>query len=329
MAGSLLNPFLISSLPLYNFTSFTFTSAGLTGRLGPTRAQLLASYNTTSNPWLNNTSYYNVDTTFTGYQLWTVPVSGLYQFQVRGASSGSAATKGAAALITATISLSQNSKIWIICGQQENTNVETGCGGSWVVLSNNGAIAGSTPLIVAGGAGDYSYYAAETSYQTGQSFADAQTTNGLDASVLNAGALNPANPITGNGGTVGGTTGNGSGGGGFNTDGESIPAANLGEGQSFFNGLRGGLYQSVVYDTTTVAGGGFGGGGARNAGYGTGGGGGYTGGAFTGNATPGLRRSTGGSSYVTPSATNVTRALASASAPNAVAVTGQVIVTKL
>jgi len=310
--------------PLYAFTTFTFTNAATTGRIGPTLATLLASYNTAANTWLNNTAYYNVDATFRGYQLWTVPVSGNYQFQVRGASSGSGNSKGAAALITATLNLNQNDKIWIICGQRFNSNTEVGEGGSWVVLSNAGAVAGSTALIVAGGAGDYSFNTAPTSS------ADAQTTDNLNAAVFSQGSYNPANPTTGNGGTVTTLgTGQGSGGGGFNTNGAFIGTGFQGAGQSFFNGLRGGMYQVTVFDTTTVAGGGFGGGGARNGGFGTGGGGGYTGGAFTGNSSGSIRMSTGGSSYVIPSATGVTRALASAGAPNATLVNGQVVVTKV
>lgn len=315
---------------LYNFTTFTFTNAATTGRIGPTLATLLASYNTAANPWLNNTTYYDVNATFRGYQLWTVPASGSYQFQVRGASSGVGGTKGAAALITATLNLNQNDKIWIICGQRAATNPEVGEGGSWVVLSNAGTIAGSTALIVAGGAGDYSFYGSETSFQTGQSFSDAQTTDSLNAAVLNAGVNNPTNPTTSAGGTIttGASTGNPSGGGGFNSNGDFFPTGNQGSGLSFFNGLYGGMYQATIFDTTTVTGGGFGGGGARNGGYGTGGGGGYTGGSSAGSSVN-LRRSTGGSSYVIPSATSVTRALATAGAPSATLVDGQVVVTKV
>ena len=31
-----------------------------TGRFGPSRTNLLSSYNTTANPWLSNTSFFNV-----------------------------------------------------------------------------------------------------------------------------------------------------------------------------------------------------------------------------------------------------------------------------
>lgn len=310
---------------LYNFTSFTFTNANTTGRLGVTKQSLISSYNTTDNPWLNDNDFYDMPE-FRGYQLWTVPINGTYRFIVTGASRGSSSSEGAAAKITADVVLQAGQKLWIVCGQQATGNNEVGSGGSWVVLSNNGQIAGSTPLLVAGGAGDYSFYGSEGAFQTGQQFSNAQTTNNLDASVLNVSGV--TSPTTGNGGTIfrnTTTTGFVTGGGGFNTDGEFFTGGNTqGQGLSFFNGLFGGLYQNNTFDTTTINGGGFGGGGARSGGFGTGGGGGYTGGASAGGNNPNLRRSTGGSSFVTETATNVTRELASASAPSASAQQGSV-----
>lgn len=316
---------------LYAFTSFTFTNAQVTGRLGATKTQLLNSYNTVGNPWLLDTNLYDV-VGFPGYQLWTVPATGVYRFDLFGASRGSANTKGASARITADVNLIAGQKLWIICGQQGLNNAEVGDGGTWVVLSNNGTLAGSTPLLVAGGAGDYSFYSSEANYQTGQGFSNAQTTDSLDASVLNVAGV--SSPTTGNGGTVfvpaGQTPGFVSGGGGFNTNGNIISGGSTqGMGLSFFNGLYGGMYQFSTFDTTTTAGGGFGGGGARNGGFGTGGGGGYTGGAAAGSTSPALRRSTGGSSFVINTATNITRQLASAGAPNATVQQGRVEVTLL
>jgi len=192
--------------------------------------------------------------------------------------------------------------------------------------------------LVAGGAGDYSFYGSEGYTAVGYGFANAQTTEGIDVNVLAAwagSAYTPVTPTPGNGGTISPSTGNGSGGGGFFTDGSQYPTGNFGQGQSFFNGLRGGMYQLTSYNTTTTAGAGFGGGGARNGGYGTGGGGGYTGGVFVGSAGalspfPSYsRRSTGGSSYAVAGATNVTKALASAGAPSATAVQGSVVVSRL
>lgn len=322
---------------LYAFTSFTFTTAGITGRIGPTLAQCLASYDTTNYPWLSNSSFFTVDASNPGYQLWTVPTAGTYRFVVTGASGGSGIYKGAAARVTADLYLSSGEKLWICCGQISKTYTETGDGGSFVASSNNGNIAGSTALLVAGGAGDYSFYSSEGYTAVGQGFADARTTEGIDVNVLapwSGSAYTPVTPTPGNGGTITGG-GAGSGGGGFFTDGSRYPTNYFGQGQSFFSGLRGGMYQATTYNTTTTAGAGFGGGGARNGGYGTGGGGGYTGGVFAGNASfmspfpTYSRRATGGSSYAVASATNVSKVLASAGAPSATVVHGSVSVTKL
>ena len=58
----------------------TFTTCGQTGRVGPTNAQILAGYSTS---WHGQNLRQGA---FQGYQDWTVPVSGVYQFEARGAS---------------------------------------------------------------------------------------------------------------------------------------------------------------------------------------------------------------------------------------------------
>ena len=45
---------------LYTFTTFTFTNAGGTVYSGPTLCQAKSTYNTSTYPWLTNTSYFNV-----------------------------------------------------------------------------------------------------------------------------------------------------------------------------------------------------------------------------------------------------------------------------
>ena len=52
----------------------TFTTCGQTGRVGPTSAQISAGYSTT---WHGT---YLTQGAFQGYQDWTVPVSGVYEF---------------------------------------------------------------------------------------------------------------------------------------------------------------------------------------------------------------------------------------------------------
>jgi len=66
---------------LYSLASntHTFTTCGRTGRLGPTQSEMRASYTTT---W---DEVYLSQGAFQGYQDWTVPVSGIYQLEARGA----------------------------------------------------------------------------------------------------------------------------------------------------------------------------------------------------------------------------------------------------
>lgn len=78
------------SQALYPFTSHTFTSAGQTGRVGPTQNQMRTAYSaaTWSTTFLTQGSHQ-------GYQDWIVPVSGIYEFTATGAPgfSGFSATR--------------------------------------------------------------------------------------------------------------------------------------------------------------------------------------------------------------------------------------------
>jgi hypothetical protein len=268
--------------PLYSFTTFNFTSAGVTGRIGPTLAQLQSAYSATA---FAAGGVFLTQGTFQGYQDWTVPVSGIYELTVRGASgrdSGSNANSGRGAVITARVTLVRGEIITIAVGQRgsisSNTAWPASSGGTFVVRK-----ADNTPLIVAGG---------------GSSSSNNQP--GRDAVLTNAGD-NAAAGVAG-GGAAGfgapGRTAGGGGGGFFSSGGNST----FGFGGFGFNvGLVGG--------TGTTAGpgadGGFGGGGGSDAqAYGApGGAGGYSGGA----AGPALSTTSGGGggSFITSNATNV------------------------
>lgn len=150
---------------LYAFTTFTFGNANTTGRLPPSKSELLASYDTISNPWLNNTSFYDVITP--GIQEWTVPQTGIYEIEASGAAGGvpydSTGRIGLAAIVTAAYELTQGQKIRIVVGQRGRpiaTNnpdgpltglaYNSGGGGGTFVFFN---ISDSQPLIAAGGGG--------------------------------------------------------------------------------------------------------------------------------------------------------------------------------
>ena len=129
---------------LYAFTSFEFTNAGQTGQSGPTLGTCLSTYNTTTYPWLNNTAYFNVVTP--GIQLWTVPKTGNYTIQAKGAPGGASSSNVAS--ITGTFALTRGDKIRILVGQAGATGT-SGCGNSM------GGGGGGTNSYMGGGGGGY------------------------------------------------------------------------------------------------------------------------------------------------------------------------------
>lgn len=259
----------------------TFTSCGQTGRVGPTGQQILSGYST---DWHGQ---YLTQGIFQGYQDWTVPVSGVYQFEARGASgyegSGSG-TAGLGAIVRGRVELVKGEIITIAVGQQgeapDSGTLWGGSGGGTFVVRKSG----NSPLFVAGGG---SPDANSASGQNGQT-----TTRG------GVGAFNRAGGQDGFGGPA--ADGRSAGGGGFFGRGGDTSVGEQGGG-SFVDGL-------LQADNGNRLGGngGFGGGGSsdgNNAGQ-SGGAGGYSGGAgarfFSGNRVGG-----GGGSFIARSATQV------------------------
>jgi hypothetical protein len=137
---------------LYEFSSFTFTNAGATGKTGPTLTQLQSSYSSAS--WasnLNNLSLYNSKQ---GYQLWTVPSSGMYNILCAGAKGSLSANGfigGKGGIISATFYLEINDELIILVGQVGQPGSSGGGGGGSFVIKSNGDL--QYPLLVAGGGG--------------------------------------------------------------------------------------------------------------------------------------------------------------------------------
>ena len=158
---------------LYPFSSFTFTPGGKDGRDSQPLSDFLAdpSYDTTSNPWLNNTIYFSMPQD--GFQLWTVPQDAEYTIAVTGASGGSIsrpgspntnfyAEGGGGATISANFSLTSGTKILIITGQHGTPHYRSawgaaGGGGGTFVLKENASTNDDIYIIAGGGAGS-SYY---------------------------------------------------------------------------------------------------------------------------------------------------------------------------
>lgn len=259
----------------------TFTTCGQTGRLGPIKANMNSAYAAQS--WAP--TYINQGN-FQGYQDWTVPVSGIYEFTVNGASGNDGSGGGGVgrgATVRGRVSLTKGEIITIAVGQRGaaggNAAWGGGGGGTFVVRK-----ASNDPLFVAGGGAG-----------------EANSGAGRDAVLTNLGGTStngrPAGGASGFGGVS--TFGTSAAGGGFSSRGQNGSQNDLGGG-SFLDGLTMGTNaRSGGY-------GGFGGGGqsdGNNVGQ-SGGGGGYSGG---GGARSGTSNHSGGGggSFITPTATNV------------------------
>ena len=240
--------------------TYSFTTCGATGSLGPTQAQINSAY-TGTNP-LTGSVISN-----SGIQTWTVPSTALYRIQSIGASGGNAPsyskTGGAGASMQGEFNLTAGTVLKIVVGQvgQNGCGNAGGGGGSYVAMNNTLA------LVVAGGGGGCS-----------------SDVNGVNAVTVTAGTAD-SSPTTAVGGTNGGggsvcTSGthNGGGGGGYNAGaGGNGVTISGGGGFSFLNGSVGG---SGFLNSQVGPCGGFGGGGGGSyCTVGGGGGGGYSGGA--------------------------------------------------
>jgi len=255
----------------------TFTTAGVTGRTGPTIAQLRAAY-TGASAWRDT---YLAQGTYQGYQDWTVPVSGIYEFTVNGASGyngdGSGGV-GRGAIVKGRVSLVKGEVITIVCGQvgaapSSGTRYGGSGGGSFVVRK-----AGNQPLLIAGGG------SAETFNTAGRDGVLSQLAGTSSTGVAAGGTAS-------NGGRSAG--GYSPGGGGFTSRGQDA-IGNFGGG-SFLDGLT----QNA--NARVGGAGGFGGGAqadGQTVGQ-SGGGGGYSGGGGA-RTTAANQSGGGGGSYIAP-----------------------------
>jgi hypothetical protein len=234
---------------------YMFSNAGVTGRTGPTQAQVDANYSGT-----NLEGDINMSTQ--GIQEWTVPVTGTYTIAAFGAQGGNGSNAdgssttigGLGAIMKGEFALTAGEKLKILVGQKgsEETSYSYrpggGGGGTFVIKSDN------TKLIIAGGGGG----GGDPSY--------GQTDGGngiIEETNVNTGSV-------GNGGDASSYNGGGAGFTGNGSAGSTTPA------DSFTNGGKGG--NPTGHANQSV--GGFGGGGAAR--LLPGGGGGYSGGKATG-----------------------------------------------
>jgi hypothetical protein len=262
---------------LYQFTTHEFTSAGVTGQTGPTLTQLRNSYASTN--WANT---YLAQGNFQGYQDWTVPEDGVYEFLVKGAPGRQGrALGGGGAIVRGRVRLNRGEIITFAIGQRgalppNNTAWPASSGGTFVVRK-----AGNIPLFVAGGG------SSSSNFQFG--FNAVLTTIGGTSQRGFGGGQN------GNG--AGGISTGGAGGGFFSRGGNSERG---GGGGGFNDNLVGGF---AAGGSSAVGGFGGGGGSDGEAWGGPGGAGGYGGGAT--NDRVGSQSGGGGGSFIFATATNV------------------------
>ena len=116
--------------------SFHFSTLAAEGRMGPTTS---AGY--------GGTSLEGKVRVQQGLQQWTIPMTGLYDVEVCGASGGDYATMGGrGAKVHGRVRLQQGTRLTLLIGQAGRGG--GGGGGTFVVFSSN-----SSPLVVAGGGG--------------------------------------------------------------------------------------------------------------------------------------------------------------------------------
>ena len=226
----------------------TFTTGGLTGRTGPSELP------------------YTYATVTQGIQIWTVPVTGLYEIIAAGAAGQNASNSrgGRGAIISTIATLTAGQRIKILVGQlpPANTNWQGGGGGGGTFVATFHDI----PILVAGGGGGGGGTQNPLLNATG-------LRNGLDAVITTTGLQTGTTP----GGP--GTSGTcGAGGAGFESNATAASSFTFTTGaRSFKFGGDGGTSGSSDGRND----GGFGGGGSSINGGGdggAGGGGGYTGG---------------------------------------------------
>jgi hypothetical protein len=324
MAIEFRNGLSIGPNALYPFTSFTFTTLGISGSIGPSGSVILSAYTgSSSGSYFSNPLFFTTGS-FQGYQIWTVPQTATYEIETAGARGGTAPafsgslSWGNGAVIKASVPLTQGQKLMMVVGQVSDAfgvNVNQygsyqgfgGGGGSFVTIS--GSL--PTPLVVAGGGGGSARYTSfnANSVQIGRSGSTSTSgTPSVFGATGGSGSLGGRSHISGStisanaydGGAGGGFLGNGENGNGTLT--RPFIGGTYGEGgNSFVSGSKGGNASTSwgAPPTYPASWGGFGGGGSGNGIIAGGGGGGYSGGGGGYTPTsPGSDGGGGGGSFV-------------------------------
>jgi hypothetical protein len=262
---------------------WNFTNAGVTGRNGPTQAQVNTAY-------AGGSLEGKVTIATQGIQKWTVPATGIYAIEVWGSSTpnqtytASNNDHGLGARMKGDFNLVSGEILQILVGQKPTQSGFNGGGGGTFVAKGASHV-NATALIVAGGGGSH------------RSANSASGFEGLLDGVTGTAGVTTQYPggTNGNGGGVSTTDRSGAGGAGFSGNGLISSHAGYLVAYSFRNGGVGGDFD---YGGNGRHEGGFGGGGAGGWG-GSGGGGGYSGGGSGNNSVGISAQGGGGGSYNT------------------------------
>jgi hypothetical protein len=290
---------------LYNFTTFTFKPIVARGyNLGPTLAQMQTAY--AGQLFLSG---FFTQGAFQGYQRWTVPANGLYEFDMGGAKGGAGNQDGGnsysmpvayGARQTIQLTLLAGHQLDIVVGSGGGTNggahgSENGGGGGTFVKN----ITTDDLLAATGGAGG----APSGSYGTACSRNISYGHGSIDENPSYQYCLyNPSVRSSGDGGTINALSQYAGGaGGGYNTSGQNggTHCATAFGGGGFAQGMVGGTGNTCY---TSDNKGGFGGGGGGQLGT-PGAGGGFSGGYSSGQWSNYSTYGGAGGSYKIPSAT--------------------------
>ena len=290
---------------LYYFQEHNFTNCGSSKNTGPRLSNCKTSYDKTGenpNAFWNNTDLFDVTN---GIQIWTVPQTGNYEIEAKGASEGCRYGRGA--IVKATFNLQRGDKYMILVGQEgsehrDYSKYDKGCGGGGGTFMVKGTdpqtISLDDVVIVAGGGGGSTnniYIDEDENYRGGHgshenSIITSGGSEGDHADIIaeasrhvvrdeindpNDDPNNKARHIPG-----------GAGGGGLLDSGEGYghkwvtsESDETSKGKSFISGGEGGVSKQFDRDRTrNYAQGGFGGGGSGY--YAGGGGGGIYGGSL-------------------------------------------------
>ena len=309
---------IIPEIPLFEFSTFTFTSGNGSVDVGPTSFSTYSNY--TNSIWYS--SYFSLSS---GIQSWTVPSTGSYRIEAKGASGGVFSGSGnsypgrpgSGATIRGDFILTKGTVLNIVVGQQALSG-GSGTGGGGGSFVYTGSVGGNGLLIVAGGGGGWGH--GSSSYNT-------VLGGGGSASQVPVNGASSPSPSSAGYGTLGyggfaissaSYNGSGGGGAGWFSNGSNSVGNSYGQGGSRFSG------GSLLSGARGGFGGGGGGGGSGVGPGGVGGGSGGGGGSdYNGNS---WGAGQGGGSYNT--GTNQSNTAGVTGATSGLG-NGYVIVTKL